>query len=325
MPPSAAACAAFDAAPQGHGQLAALQMLDMIDVRPAAANQPAITSSSKPRRMCASVARSSSRSCAAKSTTSKRPAGRKHARRLGDRGRRRMGIMQHLVDDHAVGRLIGERKRVHVALAQARLDPRRLELDAGQTKHLRRAVDARSPGSRAGRTARSSARCRCRCPPAGRAAACPGTVDRPLDLAFGDMERADLVPHLGMAGEIAVGRLGALGADRFGARGVGCEQRLRSRASAQSSISANIGSTRSASASVRNTQLPSLRRSSTPASARIFRWRDTRGWLWPSTCASSPTDSSISRRSATMRSRVGSASAWKRSASGRVGGHEIRI
>ena len=28
-------------------------------------------------------------------------------------------------------------------------------------------------------------------------------VDRPLDLAFGDVERADLVPDLGMAGEIA--------------------------------------------------------------------------------------------------------------------------
>ena len=90
-------------------------------------------------------------------------------------------------------------------------------------------------------------------------------------------------------------------------------------ASAQRSISANIGSVRSGSASVRNTQLPSLRRSTTPASARILRWRETRGWLWPSTCASSPTDSSMVRSSARMRSRVGSASAWKRSASWRSG------
>src|SRR5205085_11316394 len=44
-------------------------------VRPAEANHPAITSSSKPRRMWASVARSSSRSCAAKSTTSNVPPG----------------------------------------------------------------------------------------------------------------------------------------------------------------------------------------------------------------------------------------------------------
>ncbi len=32
---------------------------------------------------------------------------RKHARRFGDRGGRRMGIMQHLMDDDAVGRMIG--------------------------------------------------------------------------------------------------------------------------------------------------------------------------------------------------------------------------
>ena len=130
--------------------------------------------------------------------------------------------------------------------------------------------------------------------PAERTAA-ERAVDRPLDLALRDVERADLVPHLGVAGEIAVGRFGALGADGFGTRGVGGEQRLRSPRPPIGRSSANKGSTRSASASVRNTQLPSLRRSSTPASARILRWRETRGWLWPSTCASSPTDSSISR------------------------------
>ena len=54
-------------------------------------------------------------------------------------------------------------------------------------------------------------------------------VDRLFDLAFGDVERADLVPHLGVAGEIAVGGLGALGADGLGARRVGGEQPLRRR------------------------------------------------------------------------------------------------
>ena len=63
--------------------------------------------------------------------------------------------------------------------------------------------------------------------------------------------------------------------------------------------------------SATNTQLPSLRRSASPASHRILTWRDTRGWLCPSTCASSPTDSSIERSSARMRSRVASASARK--------------
>jgi hypothetical protein len=40
-------------------------------------------------------------------------------------------------------------------------------------------------------------------------------------------------------------------------------------------------------------------------------WRDTRGWLWPSTCAISPTESSIARSSIRIRNRVGSASAAK--------------
>ena len=71
-----------------------------------------------------------------------------------------------------------------------------------------------------------------------------------------------------------------------------------------------------ASASIRNTQLPSLRRTTSPLSARMRTWRDTRGWLCPSNCASSPTDSSIDRSSARMRSRLGSASAWKSAESG---------
>ena len=142
--------------------------------------------------------------------------------------------------------------------------------------------------------------------PSGRLA--ERAVDRALDLAFGDMERADLVPDLRVAGEIAVRGLRALGANRFGPRGVRREKRLRSaRPPSVDQREHRLDPT--ASASVRNTQLPSLRRSSTPASARIFRWRDTRGWLCPSTCASSPTDSSIILSSARIRSRVGSASA----------------
>ena len=113
-------------------------------------------------------------------------------------------------------------------------------------------------------------------------------VDRALDLALGDVERTNLVPDLGMAGEIAAGGLGPLGADGLGAGGVRSEQRpgrhrRPSRRPARTSARPGPGRP-----GVRNTQLPSLRRSSTPASARIFKWRDTRGWLWPSTCASSP-------------------------------------
>ena len=51
-------------------------------------------------------------------------------------------------------------------------------------------------------------------------------VDRHLDLALGNMKRADLVPNLGVAGEIAVRRLGALRADGFGPRRISGEQRV---------------------------------------------------------------------------------------------------
>ena len=150
-------------------------------------------------------------------------------------------------------------------------------------------------------------------------------VDRPLDLAFGDMKRADLVPHLGMRGEIAVGGFGALGADRLGARGVGCEQARGSRASAQQSISANIGSTRSGSAR-RGTP------SCLPCAVRALRRRrgsssgakPAAGFGRAPAPARRPTTPSI-RSSASIRSRVGSASAWKRSASGRAAVTEIRI
>ena len=81
--------------------------------------------------------------------------------------------------------------------------------------------------------------------------------------------------------------------------------------SAQRSTSWNSGSIRGRGPRLRNTQLPSLRRSARPASIRMRTWRETRGWLWPSTCASSPTLSSMARSSIRIRSRVGSARAAK--------------
>ena len=101
-----------------------------------------------------------------------------------------MGIMEHLVDDDAV-RLVGQRQRVHVALAQARGDPRRLKLDPRQPQHFGRAVDAdrqtragaeqfdHSPGPVPTSTSRPSG-------------AAKRAADRPLDFALGDMERTDL-------------------------------------------------------------------------------------------------------------------------------------
>src|ERR1700736_126342 len=46
-----------------------------------------------------------------------------------------------------------------------------------------------------------------------------------------------------------------------------------------------------------------------PASTSSRRWRLTRGWLWPITCAISVTVSSARPKRATNRSRVGSATA----------------
>ena len=114
----------------------------------------------------------------------------------------------------AVGALVGERQRIHVALAQARRDARRLELDPRKPKHFRRAVDAdRLARARAEQLDHPAGAGADIDQPAERPLA-ERRVDRVLDLAFGDMERADLVPHLGVAGEIAVGGLGAFGADR---------------------------------------------------------------------------------------------------------------
>ena len=55
--------------------------------------------------------------------------------------------------------------------------------------------------------------------PIGRVAERAG--DRRLDLALGDVERAQRVPFAGMAGEIALGGGGAVGADRGEPGGVG--------------------------------------------------------------------------------------------------------
>ena len=141
-------------------------------------------------------------------------------------------------------------------------------------------------------------------------------LDRPLDLAFGDVERADRIPHFAHAPRNSArrprrGRRGPPRAAPRPRRTAPCAGGV-----AQQSSKANNGSVRSGSASARNTQLPSLRRSTSPASARIRTWRETRGWLWPSSCASSPTDSSMPRKA------PGSAAGWGRQApgTGRQGG-----
>ena len=130
----------------------------------------------------------------------------------------------------AVGAAVGQRQRVHVALAQARGDARGLQLDPRQPQHLRRAVDADRLARRAGRTIRSSARCRCRYRPAGRAARSPSarSIARSTSLSATWSER--IWSHTSAwRAEIARRGLGAVGAHRLEPRGVGGEQRPRRR------------------------------------------------------------------------------------------------
>jgi hypothetical protein len=71
------------------------------------------------------------------------PTGAQHARRLGDRRRRPVGVMQHLMDHHRVERRIGQRQLIHVAEPDHAVRPARpLEVDAGDRQHLARLVDA---------------------------------------------------------------------------------------------------------------------------------------------------------------------------------------
>ena len=150
-------------------------------------------------------------------------------------------------------------------------DARRLQLDPGQPQHFRRAVDAdRLRGARPEQLDHPAGAGADVDQPAERPVA-ERAVDRLLDLAFGDVERADLVPHLGMGGEIARRRLrrGRRGPRRAAPRRRRTAPRLA--ASAQRSISSNSGSVRVGVGRASGTPscLPCGARR-TPASARIL-------------------------------------------------------
>ena len=140
--------------------------------------------------------------------------------------------------------------------------PAASQLDPREAQHFRRAVDA-------DRLRRARAEQFDHPPGAGADIDQPAerplakrAVDRALDLALGDVERADRVPHLGVGGEIARRRPRR---GRRGPRRAGRRRRRTGRASsgsAQRRCSANSGSVRVRVGQLRNTQLPSLRRSS---------------------------------------------------------------
>ena len=123
-----------------------------------------------------------------------------------------------------IGALVGQRQGVHVALTEARGDARGFELDPRQAKHLRRAVDTdrlrRARAEQLDHPARAGADI----DEAAERALAERAIDRALDLAFGDVKRADLVPDVRISGEMAVGGLGPVGADGVGARRIGVEQ-----------------------------------------------------------------------------------------------------
>ena len=141
-------------------------------------------------------------------------------------------------------------------------------------------------------------------------------VDRLLDLGFGDVERADAVPRVGMDREIARRGLGAVGADGFEPRDIGGELGLR------------LGPAPALDGLEHGPRAVAVGRASgtpscLPCAARRARRRRGCGHgakraagSARACCASSPTDNSIDRSSARMRSRLGSASAWKSAESG---------
>ena len=146
--------------------------------------------------------------------------GREHSSSLCDRSCRRVGIMKDLVDDDIVSTLVRKGKRVHVTLTQARLNTGGFKLDPRQAQHFRRAVNPyclfRTRAKQFDHPAGAGANVH---QPSKRRAA-KRTINRLLNFALRDVERADLIPNLGMACKIAIGCFGAFTADRFGPGGI---------------------------------------------------------------------------------------------------------
>ena len=233
----------FDAAPQGHGQLALLQMLDPANRQPGGAEPPRIASSSKPRRMWGSSGAQLVAIMRREIDHEQRPARGPPARRLADRRCRRVRIMKHLVDNDAVGPngrptaartcRPGEGWRQFPAASSFA----RASLSVSDERSMPIARLERGPEQ-----LDHSPRSRCRCPPAGRAGACQALRSWRARRRTRRHGAKYAVADVGMAGEIAAGGLGPLGADGLGAGRVRSEQRP-GHTVAQTSTSANIGST----------------------------------------------------------------------------------
>ncbi len=142
-------------------------------------------------------------------------AGRRNPASLVEHGLRVLGIMQHLVQQDRVGRGIGQRQRVKIALDQIdRTALHMLQLGARQTQHFRAAVDG---GAVVGGGAEQFDH------PPGAGADIEQPAERAvvdhggqcgLDLGLGHIERADRIPLAGVLREEIRRALIAHGANR---------------------------------------------------------------------------------------------------------------
>ena len=270
--------------------------------RPAAASQPSIVSRGKPRRRWAKSSRMNSSSCGAKSTIDEPPAGPQRPRRLAQRPRAVVEIVQDLVDDHEV---VGARARPGRAKdrpgAPRRCGCRPFPDGPARPRAFPRWHRPRPPGRPAARTVRACARCPCRC----RAAPAPACRRRRSVNAasttssrawrarmrsqssawrrkYSAASAAAGAPHLDEAGavarQLAVGPIDPIqqGGDDVALQGAFGEPE--------------------------EGPGPLADRSTRPASTSSLRWREIRGCDWPSTSVDRMTLSSPSARTASRRS-----------------------
>ena len=194
----------------------------MVMSRPAAVIHCATVSAAKPRRRCACSSRRNSRSCGAKSTTSRRPDGA--STRAASRIARAAVVeeVQHLMDDDDVERVGRHRagRRCRPAARCNGASPARSMPRARQQQHVER-QSMPSPRSMFGAeqfedAAGAGAEIEQRAERLARRA----LADRALHRLVGDVQLADAVPLRGVRAEIVLRRVRrARGAPRRAARG----------------------------------------------------------------------------------------------------------
>src|SRR5689334_18457712 len=133
--------------------------------------------------------------------------------------------MQNLVNDDAVRAAVVQWKGIHVALAEAGMNSRRLQLHPGKAEHLGRAVNANGLARARSEQLDHASSARSDVDEASQRPLAEDAVDGELYFAFGHVQRADLVPDRSMTAEIASGGFGALPSDGFCASCIGCKKR----------------------------------------------------------------------------------------------------